>query len=58
MFKADLARNVAFCNEKIANCDSRIASAEFTGEDVKELKERKAGYLDKRDKLAASEPDD
>ena len=58
MMKADLDRNIAFCREKVANCDARLATAEFTGEDVKALKARKAGYEDKRDKLEASEPDD
>ena len=44
-------RNIADCETKIESLDVRIRKVKETGEDVKELKEWRTGYLKKLDEL-------
>ena len=54
MNEADLRYNINMCREKIEEYSRRIDAAKVTGEDVKDLKQRRAGYEDKLKELTES----
>lgn len=40
-------RNIKDCEKKIASVDARLDKVKETGENIKDLKERRKGYVEK-----------